>query len=241
MAEDAPRGESLDWDNVKAVWDTLTEQERQAYRRAALEMSRIKPGDPTLPLTPGNACGGGTPELGSLPLFTNNTTVGSQDTYQFGIACGCSPDDPDIPDCGAAFAESGLGPDIAYRVFVDQDCLVEVIMQPVDGSPDADDLGLWVMTDCNDPINGCVGSDDTGAIGAQEDVTFRAQRGTEYFIVVDGFLGDAGPFDLRIEEERECSISGISCLSDMDCPTGETCEGCGAGLVPVQLQHFGVE
>jgi hypothetical protein len=203
--------------DLKAVWSQLTEDERAAYRSLALDRGAFLPATPG---TVGGDCPSASPEISTLPFFTSNTTSSETDTYRFGDACGCSDVDPQAPECGGFNENSGLGADVAFTVILDQDCTVHVSMMPTDeGSVDSDDLALYVMTDCEDAVGGCVGADDQGVRGAQEDVTFNAAAGTSYFIVVDGFVGNRGPFDLTITE------------------AGDT----GCSLVPVELLSFDVE
>jgi opacity protein-like surface antigen len=186
--------------DLKAVWNTLTPAEQAAYeamgRRSAGSSSR------GLSRAPGDTCAAATLEVSALPFVNNNTTVGLADDMVFGAACN-------------GFNESsGVGPDIAYLVRTDVDCDVEVDMDPV-----ANDLALWVVTDCADPVGGCVGGDDSNGSGVAEQVAFSAAAGVDHFIVVDGFAGASDAFALTVTE------------------TSQT----GCALVPVQLQGFAIE
>ncbi len=86
--------------------------------------------------------------------------------------------------------------------------------------PDCVDLALYVTTDCNAIQNGCVGADDYGSFGETETVPFQATAGTPYFVVVDGFAGLSGGFDLSITE-----MGAVGCQL----------------VTPVELQGFSVD
>ncbi len=61
----------------------------------------------------------------------------------------------------------------------------------------AADLDLIVLDDTCDPDEGCV---DASAIAFEVDsVTFDAQAGTSYYLVVDGYANQAGSFNLAVD------------------------------------------
>lgn len=184
--------------DLKAVWDTLTPAEQAAYEAMGRDMSR---GSSTS-FTPGDTCGSATLEVSALPFNDASTTVGQTDDYTWGAAC------------GGFNGSSGVGPDTAYVVRTDVACDVTVTMDPT-----ANDLALWVVTNCADPVGGCVGGDDSGGNGTAEQVSFSATGGTDYFIVVDGFGGASDSFTMNVAE------------------TSQT----GCALVPVKLQGFTIE
>lgn len=184
----------------KAIWNSLTAEEKAAYEQADRERAAALP-RPVI-LTPGDTCGAATLEISSLPFNNANTTVGLADDVTYGAAC------------GGFNGSSGVGPDLAYVIQTDVTCGLTVNLDPA-----AQDLALWVVTNCADPVGGCVGGDDSGGNGTVESVSFTATAGTNYFIVVDGFAGAAGAFDLNIVET--------------------TATGC--MLTPVELMKFDVE
>lgn len=186
--------------DLKSIWNSLTPEEQAAYAAAAKSPAAGLPAASSR--TPGDTCAAATLEVSSLPFADSNTTVGLTDDLVFAAAC------------GGFNASSGLGPDLVYRVQTDVDCGVNVALDPA-----AADLALWVVTDCADPVGGCVGGDDSGGNGTIEEVAFTATGGQEYFVVVDGFGGASDAFDLSITET--------------------TATGC--TLVPVELQHFDVD
>jgi hypothetical protein len=195
----------VDWDAVKAAWGTLTEAERAAYEELIAGMTS------GIVRTPGDTCGAATHEVGTLPYADSDTTVGLADNITIsGTPCAGG---------GSQFAGTGTGPDIAYRVRPDVTCSVNVNMDPTDVAPNADDLALYVVTDCANPAASCLRVDDAGGAGTAEDTAFSATAGVDHFIIVDGFTGAAGPFNLTITET-----------------TSTGCE-----LVPVELQQFRIE
>lgn len=185
--------------DLKAIWDSLTPDERESL----LKQQQTGQRDQAKAVrTPGDTCAAATLEVSALPFNDANTTVGQTDDLTYGAAC------------GGFNGSSGVGPDIAYRVRTDVDCGVTVTMDPT-----ANDLAVWVVTDCADPVGACVGGDDSGGNGTAEAVSFSATAGTDYFVVVDGFGGAADTFTLNISET--------------------TANGC--QLVPVELQGFQVD
>lgn len=193
FAADAPA-------DLKAIWSSLTAEEQAAYTAAA----RAKASPAPNVLAPGDTCGSASLEVSTLPFNDADTTVGLVDDMTFGAAC------------GGFNASSGIGPDIAYVVRTDVTCDATVTMDPA-----ANDLALWVVTNCADPVGGCVGGDDSGGSGTAEVVgPFTATAGTDYFVVVDGFGGASDAFTLNIVEDG-------------------TTTGC--QLVPVELQRFEID
>lgn len=184
--------------DLKAIWDSLTPDERESL----LKQQTGQRDQAKAVRTPGDTCAAATLEVSALPFNDANTTVGQTDDFTYGAAC------------GGFNASSGVGPDIAYRVQTDVDCDVTVTMDPA-----ANDLAVWVVTDCADPVGACVGGDDSGGSGTPETVSFSATAGTDYFVVVDGFGGASDAFTLNITET--------------------TANGC--QLVPVELQGFQVD
>jgi hypothetical protein len=187
-------------DDLKAIWSSLTPEEQAAYEKAGRERAAALPRPAVL--VPGDTCAAATLEISTLPFNDANTTVGLTDDFTYGA------------ECGGFNGSSGIGPDIAYVVQTDVTCDVTVAMDPT-----ANDLALWVVTDCADPVGGCVGGDDSGGGGTAELVSFSATAGTDHFIVVDGFGGASDTFTLQIVED--------------------TATGC--ALVPVELQQFQVQ
>lgn len=187
--------------DLKAIWSSLTPEEQAAYEKAGRERAAALP--KAAPLTPGDTCAAATLEISTLPYNDANTTVGLTDDFTYGAAC------------NGFNASSGIGPDIAYVVQTDVDCDLTVTMDPT-----ANDLALWVVTDCADPVGGCVGGNDAGGSGTAEVVgPFTATAGTDFFIVVDGFGGASDTYTLNVVENTQT----------------------GCAFVPVELQQFQVQ
>jgi len=223
--------------NAKKIWHTLTPDEQAAYTALAVELSRKKNGGFSPSRVPGNDCASATLEMADLPLSTPiiETTVGRGDDLNLTAGAGfCLGGGPE-------FATTGLGPDIVYRVSFNTDpdpgCTMIVTMDPTDdgqpGTPEGpDDLALYIIQHpgavadpplvppCAELSLNCVQVDDAGDAGALEEIEFTALVGNEYYIVVDGFNGDEGPFELDMRE-----INGGTCTSS----------------TPVRLQSFTVD
>jgi hypothetical protein len=179
--------------DLKAIWNSLTPEERAAHEAEGRRLAATV--RPTSSLTPGDTCAAATHEVGTLPFNDADTTVGLTDDTTYGAAC------------GGFNGSSGVGPDIAYRIRTDINCGLTVNMDPA-----AADLALWVVTNCADPVGGCIGGDDSGGNGTLESVSFAATAGTDYFIVVDGFGGASDAFTLNIVETTAtgCQLVGPS-------------------------------
>ena len=135
-------------------------------------------------------CGVASFSVGTLPFTDSSTTFGGQDDYNLGTAGPCAGG-------GFQVLNTGLGDDVVYVIASDRPCTLQVSMDPT-GS---DDLALYVLRDnCVDVTGNCVIVDDEGGAGQQEDVQFAAALGRFYFIIVDGYNGDSGPYDLSIDE-----------------------------------------
>jgi hypothetical protein len=186
--------------DLKKIWNSLTAEEQAAYEKAGRERAAALPRPANR--TPGDTCGAATLEISSLPFNDANTTVGLADDVAYGAAC------------GGFNGSSGVGPDLAYVIQTDVTCGLTVTMDPA-----ASDLAVWVVTNCADPVGGCIGGDDSGGNGTAEAVSFTATAGTNYFVVVDGFGGAADAFNLNIVET--------------------TTTGC--MLTPVELMKFEIE
>jgi hypothetical protein len=133
----------------------------------------------------------------SAPLFTtsftdSDTTTGHSDDLDPATANTCG-----FVDGGfLVYTESGLGPDVVYRFNSPVSGVATAVMTA------AADLGIYVLTPasaCAKPTTtGCIVLDDTDAGGVPERVTFSVTAGVDYFLVVDGFNGQNGPFTLDL-------------------------------------------
>lgn len=198
--------QDVDWSKVKKTWDTLTPDEQATYQRMLAEMDVDKApasapvatilGQRVLPSRVAtDQCGTSGYEMGMLPFSDVNITTGATDDYQL------------TADCGGATAEPFTGEDLTYLVQVDQTC-------DIFGTVTNDDYDsvLYVLTDC--ATQTCIaGGDDP------EDLTFTATAGTDYWVVVDGWNGQDGNYELTLSE-----VTATGCM-----------------LVPVELQSFSID
>jgi len=114
-----------------------------------------------------------------LPFSAASTTFGANNDLDPGQSCLTSP-------------QSTRGPDLVYQFTSGDTQVYNIVATPVGHY----DLSLYVTTDCAS-IASCSGS-DIGGLGDAETVRRNLTAGTTYFIVVDGFGGDAGDFSLTV-------------------------------------------
>ncbi len=62
---------------------------------------------------------------------------------------------------------------------------------------------LYVVTDCDDISNTCLGASDAAAVGLDEVLELELMAGTSYFIVVDGWSTSSGDYTLIVEEMED--------------------------------------
>lgn len=115
-----------------------------------------------------------------LPASIPGSTFGAANNLDPGASCSLS-------------SLSTQGPDVVFQ-FTPADSQQYVITVTPSGRYDT---SVYVTTDCASSA-GCFGSDARGA-GTPEIVRVNLNAGTTYFIVVDGFLKDAGDFILSIQ------------------------------------------
>jgi hypothetical protein len=200
----------------KKIAEKMTPEELQAYKErvarnvAARRRTRLVLPRMSGPETPADTCPAATPEVGTLP-YTGppDTTVGATDDYNITGACtasstACVGGPP--PGRGNTYLGTGVGPDRAYHLKTDANCVLTITMTPTG----TEDLALMVFQPtCADAGSNCLCIDDTDIGGDPEQVTLTAVAGTDYFVVVDGYStgatppGPAGPFTL--------SITGTGC------------------------------
>src|SRR5215813_7884748 len=114
-----------------------------------------------------------------LPFSTTSTTFGANNDLDPGQSCLTSP-------------LSTRGPDLIYQFTPGDTQGYRIVATPTGHY----DLSVYVTTDCAS-IASCSGS-DIGGLGDAETVLRNLTAGTTYFIVVDGFGGDAGDFTLSV-------------------------------------------
>lgn len=124
----------------------------------------------------------------SGPLPQQGNTSGIIDSYNLHQDGSCAGG-------GFQISGTGQGPDLVFRIHTDRTCDLQVTMDP-----EAADLALYVVTDCGALASSCVGVDDAGVSGQPEDVTFTAEAGTDYYVIIDGYADGEGSFDLTVAE-----------------------------------------
>lgn len=161
--------------------------------------------------TPGDTCGTA-PRL--TTSFTDaDTTVGRAGHYGVNGTVCANLFDP----------ESGMGPDVVYEVVVPGGGNVAVTLTP---SPTAD-LSVYAVTDCSATGTSCVGGDDFEGPGGTESFSFAAASDVSYFVIVDGYFGDAGSYQINVSITG--GPTGACCLPTGACATGQkgACESFG--------------
>ena len=76
------------------------------------------------------------------------------------------------------------GPDAVYMITLGAGETFSACVEPADGDPYGIDLSLYLITDCNDPINSCVAGDDSGN---PECFDYTSVDGGVYYLIVDTF------------------------------------------------------
>jgi len=114
-----------------------------------------------------------------LPFSTISTTFGAGNDLDPGQSCFTS-------------TQSTKGADVVYQFTPGDTQVYNLTVTPL-----ADyDVSIYVTTDCSTIAN-CSGHDIGGA-GSVETLLQNLSAGTTYFIVIDGFGGDAGDFSFSL-------------------------------------------
>jgi hypothetical protein len=112
-----------------------------------------------------------------LPFSSATSTFGANNDLDPGQSCFTS-------------TQSTRGPDVVYQFTPADTQVYRITVTPAAQF----DVSVYVTTNCSTIAN-CMGA-DLGGIGDPETLLKNLQAGTTYFIVVDGFGGDAGDFTL---------------------------------------------
>lgn len=118
-------------------------------------------------------------ESNRLPFSATGSTFGAANDLIPSVPCVRS-------------AQSGTGPDVIYQFTSPDSQNYDIAVTPVGNF----DLSLYVVTDCA-TLAGC-SSSDFGGGGEAESLRRNLTEGVTYFIVVDGFQGDAGNFSISL-------------------------------------------
>jgi HYDIN/CFA65/VesB family protein len=119
-------------------------------------------------------------ETSRLPFTASGTTIGATNNLNPGTPCLRS-------------GQSGTGPDVVYQFTPADTQSYVVTITPVGNF----DVTAYIVTGC--PALTSCSSSDIGGAGDAEVVRRRLDAGTTYFIIVDGFQGDAGDFIISVE------------------------------------------
>lgn len=111
-----------------------------------------------------------------------DTTVGRADFYQIKNAC------------GGLSVLAGIGPEAVYHLALPFNAAVTVNVQPEPGF----DAVIYVVRDCENPAGTCVVAADQMNAGFQENAAFDARADRTYAILVDGYNGNAGAFQITV-------------------------------------------
>ncbi len=118
-------------------------------------------------------------EANRLPFSATGST--------FGAANDLVPTPPCIRS-----AQSGTGPDVVYQFTSPDSQNYDITVTPVGNF----NLSVYIVTNCA-TLSGCSGA-DIGGTGESESIRRNLTEGVTYFIVVDGFQGDAGNFSISL-------------------------------------------
>jgi hypothetical protein len=118
-------------------------------------------------------------EASRLPFSSSDTTFGATNDLNPGVPCLRSN-------------QSASGPDVIYQFTSASTENYDVTVTPRGNY----DVTLYIVTDCATGA-GC-SSADVGGSGVAEQARRVLNAGTTYYIVVDGFQGDAGDFTITL-------------------------------------------
>lgn len=103
---------------------------------------------------------------------------------------------------GTPFTGTGVAPDLMYEFAAPEDGTLTASATDTAG----DDLNVRILDDslvagdpCSDGDGSCLSIADNFFGGATEVAQADVSGGTNYVVVVDGYYGSAGPFDLDVE------------------------------------------
>ncbi len=115
-----------------------------------------------------------------LPFSNSGTTFGAANDLDPGQSCFTA-------------TQSTRGPDVVFQFTPADTQVYSMVVTPAGRY----DVSIYVTTDCSTIAN-CSGS-DIGGPGDPEELRRNLRSGTKYFIVIDGFGGDAGDFNFSLQ------------------------------------------
>lgn len=140
----------------------------------------------------------------ALPIITSgDTSTAPGDDFDVGTNA-----------CGRVFTTPvGQGKERLRKLRFANSCNVTVQASSQSASYD---LSAYVITDCGQIDASCVaGADDVTALGT-ETFSFTASAERDYFLLVDGWGGEQGPFALTISAPATCVLSDRLFASGFD-------------------------
>jgi len=123
--------------------------------------------------------------------YTGAFNVRGDTSAQAGTESAVADDYFPAGSCLDEVEDVGEGPDLTYAFAPLLGGVYDFTL-----GPDAADLALYVVTDCDDVSGTCLGLSDATGPGGSETVRISAEAGTTYYAVVDGVNGSSGAFDL---------------------------------------------
>jgi hypothetical protein len=145
----------------------------------------------------------------AIPVAVPSVTAGT--TTDAGI------DWPDMPDCGVIITSPGVW----YSVIGTGTTLFAELC----GATWDTKISVYCRG-CDTPI--CIGGNDD-ACGWQSRFSWCSEAGVEYLILVHGYGGASGPFDLTVYEDGEGCTPDVTCP---DAPENDLCDGAIPVAVP---------
>ncbi len=166
--------------------------------------------------TPGDDCANAAALPTTLPVIVSGDTTGQTDDYATGGG-----------DCpGMGNGEGNNSPDVVYELTPTADATYVFVYTPTgyDGS-------IYIVTDCADIGNTCVGGSESGdAPNDEETLAAFLTTGTTYYVIIDGgWGGQQGGYTLSVDTctpnctGKQCGDDGCygSCGT---CTGGDVCD-----------------
>lgn len=88
---------------------------------------------------------------------------------------------------------SSSGPDVVYQLSLQPGDRLQASLAPANGQ--SWDTSIYLVTSCADVAQSCVAGQDNGN---PEQIDYTAASGGTFFLIVDGFAGQGGPYTLDV-------------------------------------------
>jgi hypothetical protein len=148
--------------------------------------------------------GAGTAGAYSLNVYLNGVVPNDECWQAIDVSAGgtysgttvCARNFVDVTDDCIDYATSG--PEAVYSIYVNDGDTLDLTLTPTtDWDP-----ALYVISDCYDPVNSCIGGADAGFTGDPEVATLTFDCAGYYYIMADSFYSSGslseGDFDLDV-------------------------------------------